>query len=239
MTSDPSIASPENTAERTFLQRALPLGGPPALVECAVAALVADDALRDALLGDLAEEFAARCAEHGAAPARAWYRAQVLGSVPHLLAAGWRRGDGGRPARRAAALLTAVAGSYVALQLMHQVAQLAIGLLLTRAASGAHAVTGSAFATCSTIAGCGAAVFGGDLAGRTFPRAPLLAALTLAVVCGALAVTGMLINAGVAPLWYWGALQLVLLPLGACAGGLLRARARTPHRAPYAPRGSA
>lgn len=228
MTPAPSITSPERTPE----ERTLSPSGPPALVECVVGALVSDDALRDALLGDLAEEFAARRAEHGAAPARAWYRAQVLGSVPHLLVAAWRRGDGGRPARRTAALLAAVAGSYLALQLLHQAAQWAAGLLLPRAAPGAPAVAGWPFATCSIVAGFGAAVFGGDLAGRTFPRAPLVAALTLALACGALAVTGMLINAGVTPLWYWGALQLVLLPLGACVGGLLRARARTRERTP-------
>jgi hypothetical protein len=34
----------------------------------------------------------------------------------------------------------------------------------------------------------------------------------------------MLVNGGVMPLWYWGGLQLLLLPLGACLGGLVRAR---------------
>ena len=226
------IASPENAAERSPEDHAQRTPSPSPLMECAVGGLVADGALRDALLGDLAEEFAARCAARGAPPARAWYRAPALGSVPHLLVAGWRRGDGGRPARRTATLLAAVAGSYVTIQLTHQLAQLAAGLLLTRAASGAHAAAGWAFATCSIVAGCGAAVSGGYLAGRILPRAPLLAALTLAVACGALAITGMVINGGVMPVWYWGAVQLVLLPLGVCVGGLLRARARTRRRTP-------
>lgn len=204
---------------------------PPALAESAVGALIADRALREALLGDMAEEFAARCTARGVASARAWYRVQALGSVPHLLVNAWQRGDGGGPARRTATLLAAVAGSYVALQLLHQTAQMAVGSLLRRTAPGAPAgfvVGGLAFATCSIIAGLGASVFGGYLAGRVFPRAPLVAALTLALACAGLAVTGMVINHGVTPLWYWGVLQLVLFPLGTCLGGLLRARTRAP-----------
>jgi hypothetical protein len=67
-------------------------------------------------------------------------------------------------------------------------------------------------------------MLGGLVAARALPDAPLAAALALAVGCGTLAVTGMLINGGVMPLWYWGGLQLLLAPLGACLGGLLRAR---------------
>lgn len=209
-----------------------PTNAPPALAECAVEVLVADGALRDAVLGDLAEEFAARCARDGAVRARAWYRAQAFGSMPHLLAACWWRGGSPSGGRRGAALLAAVAGSYVALQFLHQVAQLAAGLLLARASPGTQGVGGWAFAACSIVAGFGSAVLGGDLAGRAFPRAPLAAALTLAIACGVLAILGMMINAGITPLWYWGVLQLVLLPVGACGRGLLRARARPRRRTP-------
>lgn len=193
---------------------------PPAIAECVVGALVADRALREAVLGDLAEEFAARCGTQGAAGARRWYRAQAARSAPHLVAACWwpspvaRRG-------RLRALVGAVAGGYATVLLLHQAAQLAAALLLTSAGAGA---AGWAFAACSLAGGAAGAVAGGHVAGGALPDAPLAAALGLAGACGALAVAGILVNGGAAPLWYWGGLQLLLLPLGACVGGLLRAR---------------
>lgn len=188
---------------------------PPAITECAVGALVADRALREAFLGDLAEEFAAHCAQHGAARARRWYRGQAARSAPYLIAACWWPATRTRR-RRLGALLAGVTAGYLTLLLLHQAAQLMAGLLLTYA--------GWVFVACSLAAGAGCAVLGGYVAARALPDAPLAAAFTLAVVCGALAVTGMLVNGGVMPLWYWGGLQLLLLPLGACLGGLLRAR---------------
>ena len=62
---------------------------PPPLAERALGALVADALLREAVLGDLAEEFAERCALHGPARARRWYRVQAARSAPPLLAATW------------------------------------------------------------------------------------------------------------------------------------------------------
>jgi hypothetical protein len=197
---------------------------PPAGTERALGALVADRALRDALLGDLAEEYAERWARHGAASARAWYRGQAARSAPHLVWACWWPRPAAR-GRRAAALLAGVAGGYLTFLLLHQAAQLAAGLLLAAAGGAA----GWAFAACSLAAGAGCAVLAGGVAARALPDAPLAGALTLAVVCGALAVAGMAVNGGVAPLWYWGGLHLLLLPVGACVGGVARAR-RTARR---------
>jgi hypothetical protein len=196
---------------------------PPAIAECAVGALVADRALRDSLLGDLAEEFAEHGAQHGVARARWWYRRQAVWSAPYLVTACWWPAPAAR-SRRLGALLAGVAGGYLTLLLLHQVAQVAAGLLLTEAGDDA---AGWAFATCSLAAGVACAVLGGYVAARALPDAPLAAALTLAVACGVLGVTGMLVNGGVAPLWYWGGLQLVVLPVGACVGGLMRARRRS------------
>ncbi|MBC8166537.1 MAG: hypothetical protein H7Y20_11780 [Bryobacteraceae bacterium] len=45
------------------------------------------------IAGDLAEEFAARCVSDGSKPARKWYVSQVVRSLPHLGAMGWRGGE--------------------------------------------------------------------------------------------------------------------------------------------------
>lgn len=195
---------------------------PPSITEGMLGALIADGALREPFLGDLAEEFAARCAQHGAARARRWYRGQAARSTLYLVAACWGPASTVRR-RRLGALAAGVAGGYVVLQLLHQAAQLAAGLLLAADGHAAGAPPGWAFAACSLTAGAGCAVLGGYVAARALPDAPLAAALTLAVACVALAVTGMLVNGGVTPLWFWGGVQLLALPLGACIGGLLRA----------------
>jgi hypothetical protein len=196
---------------------------PPALAEYAIAALVADPALREAVLGDLAEEFADRCARDGAARARSWYREQVVRSAPAFVAACWRRAPVGH--RRTRPLLTGVVGGYLALLVLHLAAQFAAGVLLTPAGVADPAW---AFVACSLVTGTGCALLGGYVAARAHPEAPLAAALTLALGCVALAATGMLVNGGAAPLWYWGGLQLLLFPLGACGGGLVRARQQAP-----------
>lgn len=201
----------------------LPELTPPAFVECAVGALVAERGLRDAILGDLAEEFAERCEEHGPARARRWYRAQATRSAPHLVAAFWWPAPPAR-VRRLRALLAGVAGGYLTVLVLHQVAQLLAGMALT---STGHGGATWAFAACSLGAGAACGVLGGDVAARALPEAPLGAALSLGLVCALLGVTGIVVNGGAMPLWYWGGLQLLLLPLGACLGGLLRARRQT------------
>jgi hypothetical protein len=54
-------------------------------VEALLHALGADAPYRDAILGDLAEEFAIRVEEQGADEARRWYRRQAVRTAPHLL----------------------------------------------------------------------------------------------------------------------------------------------------------
>ena len=54
-------------------------------VEALLTALAADAPYRDALLGDLAEEFGTRVDAQGVAEARRWYRRQALRTAPHLL----------------------------------------------------------------------------------------------------------------------------------------------------------
>lgn len=206
--------------------------GPPARAEWVLGALVADAALREPLLGDLAEEFEGRRARDGAAAARRWYRAQALRSVAPLVAASWWPGPAARP-RRLAALLPGVAVGYVTILVLHQLLQVAAGALLGSAGvAPGTASAGPALAACSIAAGAVAGVLGGAVAARSLPDAPLAGALALAAASWALAVAGVVGNGGMMPLWYWGGVQLVGFPLGACAGGLLRARGRPARQSP-------
>lgn len=54
-------------------------------IEALLSALAADAPYRDAILGDLAEEFAIRVEEQGEPEAQRWYRRQALRTAPHLL----------------------------------------------------------------------------------------------------------------------------------------------------------
>jgi hypothetical protein len=164
--------------------------------------------VREAVLGDLAEGFAARVAEHGPAAARRWYCGQAVRSAPPLVAATWWAAPGRRAGpvgRRAAAAV----GGAVVLQVVHQTAQALTGWALVAAGLAAN---GPALPAASLLAGAGCAVLAGALAARVARAAPLAGALALATACAALAATGMLLNGGVTPLWYWGGLQLVVLP---------------------------
>ncbi|MDQ2668614.1 MAG: hypothetical protein M3Z05_21850 [Gemmatimonadota bacterium] len=179
------------------------------MTECAVGALIANRELREAFLGDIAEEFAAHSAQHGALRAKRWYRAQAARSAPYLMARCWWPAPRMR-CRNLGALLAGVTSGYVALQLLHQAAQSLVGLLLTSHNEGIVGTSSWSFVAFSLAAGAGSAVLGGCVTGRTFADAPLAGAFSLAVTCCVLGVSGMLMNGGVTPLWYWIGLQLGL-----------------------------
>lgn len=54
-------------------------------IETLLSALAGDAPYREAILGDLAEEFAIRVEEQGVDEARRWYRRQAARTAPHLL----------------------------------------------------------------------------------------------------------------------------------------------------------
>ena len=63
---------------------------PPRAVESLLAGLGAAADYRDAVLGDLTEEFAQRVRDDGLGSARAWYYREAARSAPHLLGS-WLR----------------------------------------------------------------------------------------------------------------------------------------------------
>jgi hypothetical protein len=76
-------------------------------------ALGADPAFAEAVLGDLAEEFAERAARDGVGPARRWYAREALRSAPHLLRSWLRRAGPHQRARVAAYVAAGVVGTAV------------------------------------------------------------------------------------------------------------------------------
>ena len=64
---------------------------PPRWIERVLSSFGAEPTYRDALLGDLTEEFTIRVEEQGAAVARRWYFREAVRSVPHLLRSWLRR----------------------------------------------------------------------------------------------------------------------------------------------------
>jgi hypothetical protein len=181
--------------------------------------LIADVELRDAVLGDLAETFDAHCAEAGRRRPAVVLR-EAWRSAPALAGRRWWPARRQR-ARRLGRLGAAVAGGLLLLQCLALAAQLLAAQALSAAGVGGG---GWPFAACVLAGGAAAGVCGGYAAGRALRAAPLAAALALAAATCAAAAAGILANGGATPLWYWGGLQLVLLPLAVCAGGLLHAR---------------
>jgi hypothetical protein len=64
---------------------------PPRWIERVLSSFGAEPDYRDALLGDLTEEFTIRVEEQGTAVARRWYFREAIRSVPHLLRSWLRR----------------------------------------------------------------------------------------------------------------------------------------------------
>lgn len=213
------LAAAARSARAPLRGRAVPVElAPPPFAERVVGALVADRLLREAVLGDLAEGFAEQCAQHGPGPARGWYRGQAARSaLPLLGATAWPAS--GRRARRVGVLLATGVGGWIVLQLLVLGTQLVAAVVL--ATAGLSSGTWPRIAV-TLVAGAGGGLLAGAAAARSARAAPLVGALAVALAAGAAAAAGMLANGGVGPIWYWGGLQLLVLPIASSAGGLLR-----------------
>jgi hypothetical protein len=183
---------------------------PPQLAVWIAESVVSDSDLREATLGDLAEDFALKCGDESPGRARLWYWSQVMRSVIPLSmmslrrtgAVGWLR------------LIAAVIGGYALLAVMvimtdGWLASVAVNLWVMSIASLAFDIVEA------IVAGYLAAVFGG--------KTPMLAALGLGILCVAISILTFGYVGPDAPLLYRVALMLIVLP--SCAfGAMLRTR---------------
>lgn len=202
---------------------------PPRRAELLLEALGAETGFRDALLGDLAEEFAARLQRNGVRAARRWYYREAIRATPHLLRVWWRR----LRLRDVGNLAGVVLTSYVFLALL-------LGLVLITARSVAMALgfgqnsdpfmaNGWLVPLVGLLLSIVAGIVGGYIAAWLDERAPLANAFALGVAwsCAAVSMGAIL---GTTPVWYRVSAALAVL-VCAVLGGIHRAWT-VPHLAP-------
>ncbi len=186
---------------------------PPALATMFAESLVYDRDLRDAALGDLAEDFAVKCESNGASAARAWYWSQVMRSVLPLSMMSLRRAGFTGWLR----LIATVAVGYIVLAVLVVIS----GNLFMGVATNAI----SLYSLISLALGAGSAIIAGYLTARLGGKTPMLAALSLGVLCISISMLMFVYADGTdgSPLWYRIALALIVLPSTVC-GAMLRSR---------------
>jgi hypothetical protein len=213
---------------------------PPRNIELLLASLGAERHFCDAVIGDLAEEFAHRAERDGLGTARRWYYREAVRAMPHLANNALRRLGMRGVLHRVGIAATA----YTVVLMTTLTAAAIIGSVAAQLRHGAPLRTWhlsgspwlSALATFGILAVDAAmAVFGGYLAAYLDADAPLFSAgmlgvswvsVTLAVSAIAQAVGGPP-TAPLAPLWLRCA-AIVTVVGGSIAGGVIRIRARQP-----------
>lgn len=206
---------------------------PPRTTELLLEALGADTGFRDDLVGDLAEEFAARAERSGAAAARRWYRREALRAVPHLLVHRARRVRS-RDLRYLAGV--ALSAYVLTAALGWTVAGLAYGAALAfdapRSLPSAINPADPRLLFIALSAGVVSATTAGYLAAWLGRRAPLVCALALGVAWSCLLLAALFVPVLLGartpvPLWYRLTIPLVVV---ACTtlGGVQRVRRQAP-----------
>ena len=197
---------------------------PPRFTETVLSTLGASPEYRDAVVGDMAEEFAWRVRWDGEAAALAWYHREALRSIPHLLANGLRDVRPSDISRTAGMVVTAwlLTGASVGVGLT--ILNAVLRLLLPMPAWLVPFGPVSMALILSVLALGGFS--GGYIAAWLDRRTPLITATALGVTWGltelALYTIGLV---GPAPLWFPVVAPLVIAG-SAIAGGLRQLRSR-------------
>jgi hypothetical protein len=152
---------------------------PPYLIELALEGLIRDPRQREALLGDLAEEWTKRASTHGGNAANRWYRWQALRALPHLVRdalrqTGWPAILLGIVVLPVLQWVTLVLGFITSIALVYPLAWL-----------GVH----PAINTVAWVLGTLWSFVAGMVVARVFPRSPMPAAFVLAFFALIVAVT--------------------------------------------------
>ncbi|MBC7896153.1 MAG: hypothetical protein H7066_12130 [Cytophagaceae bacterium] len=190
---------------------------PPRMAELLLEGFGADPGYRDAMLGDLAEEFGERVDRDGLAAARRWYARETVRSVWPVVRT-WIRGLGWRDARHLFGLavsswLLVAIPLFVVLAILQGLLAL-VGILMADLLP---------LLFLPLLAATGVA--GGAVAGALHERAPLAAAALLGALFAVQQTIGVALAFGPDATWVT---QLIVPPLMlACtvAGGLLRVAA--------------
>ena len=211
---------------------------PPRTPDLLLHALGAEAGFRDAVLGDLAEEFAARAGRDGAAAARRWYYREAIRATPHLLANWARRLRPGDVRHLAGVVLTAyvllLALGGVVVPLLHGAA-VALGISEPGGLPWAGRVGPAVALPLAAVS----AMTGGYIAASLGVRAPLASAVALGVAWSCL---GLVVGALADTTGTWdgsGVATAAVVIVGSTLGGVRRVCAARPSRRRGEPRSPA
>jgi hypothetical protein len=198
---------------------------PPRTTESLLEALGADADFREAVLGDLAEEFSERVDRDGVFAARHWYHGQAMRAAPHFLR-NWARGV---QLRDLTHLLGIVMASWVTTMMLAGLLNAIVWTVLW-ASGGSWSVHPSrrdpVFYTIALALALRVGTVGGYVAAWFHRKAPLIGALAVGVVWSCVNVAAgliaiELIAMDTVPLWYRLAAPLLLI-ISTITGGVLR-----------------
>lgn len=188
----------------------------PRRAEQVLEAFGTDPDFRDAVLGDLAEEFALRVSWDGPAAARRWYYRESMRVAPYLLR-NWWRGLKRKDVGRLAGVIAASSISLVALETLLQIAKVALipayREMLPVSGYTRLIVLPALMLSWTLLDGA----FAGYVAARLGRRAPLPAVLGLGVTW---AIVMSTVQSPAVPLWFRSA-NLAMMLAGIVAGGLI------------------
>jgi hypothetical protein len=188
---------------------------PPRFIESILEALGAETNFREALLGDLAEEFVARAERDGVALARRWYYRESMRAVPHLLRDSWRHLRP-RDVRDLAKVVITSLLCVIVLGVFANVIVLAVGV------PPSILIHSPPFAVIGLLLGCTSSVTGGYIAAWLHARAPVVGAMALGVTWSSLSLASMLLAPHGLPALYRFGVPIVVI-IGTTAGGVFRA----------------
>jgi hypothetical protein len=153
---------------------------PPRLPQLLLSALGARAEFRDAVLGDMAEEYYMRAEMQGEYAAHAWYLDQAYRAAPHLILDGLKNLGAGGIAHLAGAALKAYASIFAIAAVV-----LPLVMLLPHDVMRPSAITTFALGLPITL-------LGGYLAARFGRRAPLVSSIALGVLWATINAAGLL-----------------------------------------------
>jgi hypothetical protein len=195
---------------------------PPRIAERVLESLIADDYLRDAVIGDLTEEFAGRVEWDGVSEARRWYYAHAIRTAPFLLRLWLRHASRADVSRVLGVVVTAYMGL-----LMIAAAVGAIGMSILNVFDvPAFDLEGRILAGDPVVFlvmlgfGMMNSVLGGFLAAWIDDRKPLISAVAFGSLWAVVQIVLPMIS-GVGPYWYRALIPAVLIA-GAFSGGVMR-----------------
>jgi hypothetical protein len=212
---------------------------PPRIVATILGALGAEPDFRDAVIGDLAEEFAQRADRDGHERARRWYYREALRASPHLVSSSVRsRGFRGLTHRIGIAM-----SAYTITLVCMLISWVIVASVLRQAGASIPGITvprtapyqpANILFVALALTDLGMAVFAGFLAAYFDSEAPLLGATVLGTIWVGFGLVLRFVVASPAvppngamliPGWFF-AIVLPAIGCGVITGGLLRVRQR-------------